>query len=187
MAEGFRGLSRSGRDHIWIYRRTYPKRLQHLFDQKNFVKSTRTADPVEARRKAAAFERQYSQMVRRAELEFDLSGSDSKNVRRQFFWSAVARWLREYAAQNNGRLPLPVGMEVPVRTGLTSHPFIFVRSSFTVWAQVNEPDAVHILHTTDATQGDLFFHHALVGAYFIVRELLRPGPLPSGTSVPHGT
>ncbi len=183
MTREFRGLSKSDRDDIWVYRRTIPKRLQHLLDQKNFVKSLMTKDQVEAKKKWVGVERSYLHMIRRAELEIELSGPNSKNVRRQVIWSAVARWLREYAIQNGGRLPLPINVEIPVRSGMTSHPFIFVRGLFTQWAQANEPDAILVLRMADSTQGNLFFHHAVIGAYFILREMLELGPTPEQTNI----
>lgn len=66
---------------------------------------------------------------------------------------------------------------------MTSHPFIFVRDLFTQWAAENEPDAILVLNMADSTQGNLFFHHALVGAYFILREILELGPMPERTNV----
>jgi hypothetical protein len=183
MTGQFRGLSKSPRDDIWVYRRTIPKKLQHILDKKNYVVGLRTQDQVEAKKKWAHAERSYQRTIRSAELQIELSGPNSKNARRQVIWSAVGRWLREYAIQNGGRLPLPSNVEIPVRGGMTTHPFLFVRGLFTQWAQVNEPDAILVLSMPDSTQGNLFFHHALVGAYFILREMLELGPMPERTNV----
>lgn len=61
---------------------------------------------------------------------------------------------------------------------------LFFEVPFTQWAEVNEPDAILVLKMADSTQGNLFFHHALVGAYFILREMLELGPMPERTNVP---
>jgi hypothetical protein len=183
MTTKFPGLVRSTRDDIWVYRRTIPKRLQPILDKKNYVKGLGTTDEVEARKKWIPYEREYKRMIRTAELQIELRGPNSKDVRREVIWSAVGRWLREYAIQNGGRLPRPLRVELPTRSRLTSHPFIFVRGLFLQWAEENAPDAALVLDMADATQGNLFFHHALVGAYFIVREMLELGPMPERTNV----
>ena len=183
MTGQFRGLSRNKRDDVWVYRRAIPKHLQHIVDRKNFVVSMRTVDYVEAKKRWAHVNRSYERTIRKAQLEVELAGPNAKNARRQVIWSAVARWLREYAIQSGGRLLLPPNVEIPVRGGMTTHPFLFVRDQFNQWAQENEPDAILVLSMADSTQGELFFHHALVGAYFIVRELLELGPMPERTDV----
>lgn len=167
----------------WVYRRAIPKRLQHIFDRKNYVIGLRTSDEVEAKRRWITVNRKYEREIRKAELKLELSGPNEKIVRRKFIWSAIARWLGEYIAQHGGRLPLPRNVEIPDRSGRTLHPFQFVRAVFEQWAEENEPDAILLLDTADSTQGDRFFSHALVGAYFIIREMLESGPMPEGKNV----
>ena len=159
------------------------KYKRELPDGKWFSRSFRTTDQKVADQKWSQADVEYNALAQT--LRIAQSYTESKNLRRDKFWSACARFMVAMKSAHGGTLPRPGAGEVPIETRHTSHPFSFVRSNFLAWAEHNDPDAVAVFHMGDKTT-DQLFHLGLVGSYFVVSELERlqgPAPVLVGTPI----
>ena len=156
-----------------------------------FVRGTKTSDPRKADQMWSTIDAEYN--AKAAQQRSQSRYTNSKDARREKFWSAVAKFLIVRKAGNGGRLPAVYGSAtrgeadkevVPTSTDFTSHPFFVVRHEFLGWAQEHDPDAEAVFKMGDMNQEQLF-HLGLVASYFVVRELERlQGPAPIAVSTP---
>jgi integrase len=162
-----------------------------LPNKKWFVRGTKTSDPRKADQLWSTIDAEYNALA--AQQRSRSRYTDSKDARREKFWSAVARFLIVRKAGNGGRLPVVYGSAmrgeadkevVPTSTAFASHPFVVVRNEFLIWAQEHDPDAVAVFEMGDKNNEHLF-HMGLIASYFVVRELERlQGPAPITVSTP---
>ena len=162
-----------------------------LPNKKWFVRGTKTSDPRKADQLWSTIDAEYNALA--AQQRSRSRYIDSKDARREKFWSAVARFLIVRKAGNGGRLPAVYGSAmrgeadkevVPTSTAFASHSFVVVRNEFLIWAQEHDPDAVAVFEMGDKNNEHLF-HMGLIASYFVVRELERlQGPAPITVSTP---
>lgn len=168
----------------WLYRRAVPKELQTVMDQKLWIRSLGSHDREVAKERWVAVNREYESAIFGAryrlqgqERRLALAGPNSKDARRHLMWDAISRWLHHKARVYDGRLPLPEYVAIPTKSAMTSHAFMMIRGEFTQWARLHMPDAIEVLDLGDTKEGNLFFHHGLIAAYFVVRSMLELGPV----------
>ena len=169
--------------YIATDQRTGNKLYRHALPNGSmFVRSFMTTDKKVAEQKWSAVDAEYNAIAQ--EQRITRKYVDSKDLRREQFWAAAARFMIAMKTANGGTLPRPSNVELPTETRITSHPFGFVRKAFLTWAEHNDPDAAKVYRLGDMREEPLF-SSGIVAAYFTISELERlQGPAPVEVSTP---
>jgi hypothetical protein len=169
-----------------VYRREFPVDLGEIDGTRTFVRSFGTSDVTMANRKWSAYDSEYETKVQQARSLAVFR--NSKDARREKFWTSVARWIEFLREWDGGQLRLPhPDMRPPTSTVGPEHQHTFttLKGSFKAWAADHDQDALAVLRMGDMRL-DSLFELGLVGAFFTALERQnfesgKKSALPTGT------
>lgn len=172
------------KDRGWLYKRPIPAGAD-LSGQKHFVRVLGTHKLEEAYErwpeKNVEFEALFGRGIETLSRAKAFEKYKDKDLRRERYWSAVARFIQAEKKMHKGRLPEPeanreTGTVLATGTYPTSHAFVHVRTRFKDWARANDTDALTLYEMGDKREGnEKLFFLGLIGAYYATIEADKLG------------